>query len=73
MNLQSQYIYIFNVGTQFVATQKDTGLVHLRARTISFVERGLERLGLGHRTAVSHGFYGNLHEGEPNVSNKTFF
>ena len=37
------------------------------------LERGLERLGLGHRTAVSHGFYGNLHEGEPDVSNKTFF
>jgi len=45
-----------SVGTQFVATQKDIGFVHLKARTISFVERGLERLGLGHRTTVSHGF-----------------
>ena len=33
----------------------------------------VERLGLGHRTVVRHGFYNNLHKGEPGVSNNTFF
>ena len=31
-----------------------------------------ERLGLGHRTVVSHGAHSSLHEGELSVSNKTF-
>ena len=32
-----------------------------------------ERLGLGHWTVVRHGFHSNLHKGEPDVSNNTFF
>ena len=32
----------------------------------------VERLGLGHRTVVHHGFYSNLHKGEPGLSNNTF-
>ena len=31
-----------------------------RAQTISFVERGFERLGLGHRTVVSRGVHTEL-------------
>ena len=31
-----------------------------KAQTISFVERGFERLGLGHRTVVSHGVHTEL-------------
>ena len=42
------------VGTQFVTTQNGTGFTHKEAQTISFVERGFERLGLGHRARVSH-------------------
>ena len=61
------------VRTQFVTTQKKYWVRMFKGRTISFVERGLERLGLGHWTAVSHGFYRNLHEGELDVSSKTFF
>ena len=60
------------VGAQFVATQKRY-YVRTFKGPISFVERGLERLGLGYWTAISHGFYRNLHEGESDVSNKTFF
>ena len=41
------------VTTQFVTTQNDTGFTHKKAQTISFVERGFERLGLGHWTGVS--------------------
>ena len=31
-----------------------------------------ERLGLGHRTVVSHGAHSSLHESELSVPNKTF-
>ena len=31
-----------------------------RAQTISFVERGFERLGLGHQTVVNHGVHTEL-------------
>ena len=31
-----------------------------------------ERLGLGHRTVVSHGTHSNLHEGELSISNESF-
>ena len=40
------------VRTQFVTTQNDTGFARKKAQTISFIERGFERLGLGHRTVV---------------------
>ena len=45
----------------------------LRAQTIKFVERGLERLGLDHRTTVGRSLYGNLHGDEPGMSSKAFF
>ena len=51
---------ILHIRTQFVTTQNDTGFVRKKAQTISFVERGFERLGLGHRTAVSHDVYTEL-------------
>ena len=43
------------VRTQFVTTQNDIGFARKKAQTISFVERGFERLGLGHRTVVRVG------------------
>ena len=46
---------------------------HIMGPNNMIVERKLERLGLDHRTAISHGFYGNLHKGEPGVSSKIFF
>ena len=46
------------VRTQFVTTPKRYWVRTLKAQTMKFVERGLERLGLGHRTVVSHGIHG---------------
>ena len=40
------------VRTRFVTTRNSVGLAHKKAQTISFVERGFERLGLSHQ-AVS--------------------
>ena len=37
------------VRTQFVTNRNGVGLAHKKAQTISFVERGFERLGLGHQ------------------------
>ena len=51
------YIY---VRTQFVTTKNDIGFARKKAQTISFVERGFERLGLGHRTVVSRGVHTEL-------------
>ena len=51
---------MFSVGIQFVTTQNDTEFAHKKAQTISFVERGFERLGLGHRTVVNHGVHTEL-------------
>ena len=48
------------VRIQFVTTQNDTGFVRKKAQTISFVERGFERLGLGHWTMVSRGVHTEL-------------
>ena len=36
------------------------GLHVKKAQTISFIERGFERLGLGHRTVVSRGVHTKL-------------
>ena len=47
------------VRSQFVTTPKLYWVRTLKVQTMKFVERGLERLGLGHRTVVSHG----IHEG----------
>ena len=38
------------VRTQFVTTPNNVGFAHKKAQTISFIERGFERLGLGHET-----------------------
>ena len=48
------------VRTRFVTTQNDTGFARKKAQTISFAERGFERLGLGHRTVVSRDVYTEL-------------
>ena len=44
---------IVSVRTQFVTTQNDVGFARKKAQTISLIERGFERLGLGHQTRVS--------------------
>ena len=44
--------YIVVVRTRFVTNRNGVGLTQKKAQTISFVERGFERLGLGHQ-AVS--------------------
>ena len=51
------YIYIYIVRPQFVTTQNDIGFEREKAQTISFVERGFERLSLGHRTVVCRGIH----------------
>ena len=38
------------VRTQFVTTHNNVGFARKKAQTISFIERGFERLGLGHKT-----------------------
>ena len=53
-------MWIVFVRTQFVTTQNDIGFARKKAQTISFVERGFERLGLGHRMVVSRGVYTEL-------------
>ena len=37
------------VRTRFVTNRNSAGFVRKTAQTISFVERGFERLGLGHQ------------------------
>ena len=44
------------VRTRFVTNRNSVGLARKTAQTISFVERGLERLGLGHQ-AVGFSWY----------------
>ena len=48
------------IRTRVVTTQNDTGFARKKAQTISFVERGFERLGLDHRTVVSRGVHTEL-------------
>ena len=43
------------VRTQFVTTHNNVGFARKEAQTISFIERGFERLGLGHRMVVRVG------------------
>ena len=45
------------VRTQFVATHNNVGFARKNAQTISFIERGFERLGPGHRMAVCRGVH----------------
>ena len=40
------------VRTRFVTTRNNIGFASKKAQTISFIERGFERLGLGRRTVV---------------------
>ena len=39
------------VRTQFVTNRNNVGFAHKNAKTISFIERGFERLCLSHQTA----------------------
>ena len=48
------------VRIQFVTTQNDIGFAREKAQTISFVERGFERVSLSHRTMVCRGIYVEL-------------
>ena len=48
------------VRSRFGTTQNDIGFTRKKAQTISFVERGFERLGLGHRMVVSRGVHTEL-------------
>ena len=43
-----------------MTTQNDTGFARKKIQIISFVERGFERLSLGHRTVVSRDVYTEL-------------
>ena len=43
------------VRTQFVTTHNNVGFARKKAQTISLIERGFERLGLGHWTVVRVG------------------
>ena len=45
------------VRTQFVTTHNNVGFARKKAQTISFIERGFERLGPGHRMAVCRGVH----------------
>ena len=42
------YIYIY-VRTRFVTNRNSVGFAHKKVQTITFVEYGFERLGLGHQ------------------------
>ena len=42
--------FVHTVRTRFVSNHNSVGFVRKKAQTISFVERGFERLGLGHQT-----------------------
>ena len=46
ISLQCLILLVITVRTQFVMTQNDIGFARKKAQTISFVERGFERLGL---------------------------
>ena len=46
---------LVTVRTRFVTTPNDIEFARKKAQTISFIERGFERLGLGHRARVRIG------------------
>ena len=62
---ETSVIYIYIYISQFVTTQNDTGFARKKAQTISFVERGFERLCLGHRMVVSRGVHTELNYVRP--------
>ena len=43
---------IVTVRTRFVTTHNSVGFARKKTQTISFIERGFERLGLGHQTVA---------------------
>ena len=43
--------------TRFVTTRNNIGFTRKKAQTISFIERGFERLGLGHKTVGFRGVH----------------
>ena len=45
------------VRIRFVTTHNNVGFARKKAQTISFIERGFEMLGLGHRTVVFRGVH----------------
>ena len=51
---------MLDVRTQFVTTHNNVGFARKEAQTISLIERGFERLGLGHQTVVSRGVHTEL-------------
>ena len=48
------------VRTRFVTTRNGVGFACKKVQIISFIERGFERLGLGHHTVVSRDVYTEL-------------
>ena len=48
------------VRTQFVTTHNNVGFARKNVQTISLIERGFERLGLGHQARVSRDVYTKL-------------
>ena len=51
------FLKLFIVRTRFVTTRNSVGFVRKNAQTISFVERGFEKLSLGHQTEVFRGVH----------------
>ena len=45
------------VRTRFVTTHNNVGFARKKAQTISLIERGFERLGLGHKTVAFRGVH----------------
>ena len=51
--ISSNFIFFIfiSVRSRFVTTRNSVGFARKKAQTISFVERGFERLGLNHQAA----------------------
>ena len=53
------------VRARFVKTRNSVGFTRKKAQTISFIERGFERLGLGHKTVDFRGVHTYLNRIRP--------
>ena len=53
-------LHLSIVRTRFVTTHNNVGFARKKAQIISFIERGFERLGLGHQIVVSRGVHTKL-------------
>ena len=53
-------LHLSIVRTRFVTTHNNVGFARKKAQIISFIERGFEKLGLGHQTVVSCGVHTKL-------------